>query len=71
MKFRAKVIPSGNATGIEIPADVMNARGSGARPLIAVTINGPTTRKPEPRSTACPTASGASTPANLPRRAAA
>ncbi len=40
MKFRAKVIPSGNATAVEIPADVMKALGSGSRPLIAVTING-------------------------------
>jgi hypothetical protein len=39
MKFRAKVIPSGNATGIEVPADVMKALGPGRRPLIAVTIN--------------------------------
>ena len=44
MKFRAKVIPSGNATGVEIPADVMKALGSGPRPLIAVTINGHTWR---------------------------
>ena len=40
MKFRAKVIPSGNATGVEIPTDVVKALGSGLRPLIAVTING-------------------------------
>jgi hypothetical protein len=44
MKFRAKVIPSGNATGVEIPTDVMKAIGSGSRPLIAVTINGHTWR---------------------------
>ena len=40
MKFQAKVIPSGNATAVEVPADVMKALGSGSRPLIAVTING-------------------------------
>ena len=40
MKFRAKVIPSGNATAVEIPTDVMKALGPGPRPLIAVTING-------------------------------
>jgi len=39
MKFRAKVIPSGNAAGVEIPTDVMKALGSGPRPLIAVTVN--------------------------------
>lgn len=44
MKFRAKVIPSGNATGVEIPTDVMKALGSGPRPLIAVTINDHTWR---------------------------
>jgi hypothetical protein len=40
MKFQAKVIPSGNATAVEVPTDVMKALGSGPRPLIAVTING-------------------------------
>jgi Bacteriocin-protection, YdeI or OmpD-Associated/Domain of unknown function (DUF1905) len=40
MKFKAKIIPSGNATGVEIPARVMKALGPGARPLIAITING-------------------------------
>jgi bifunctional DNA-binding transcriptional regulator/antitoxin component of YhaV-PrlF toxin-antitoxin module len=40
MKFRAKVIPSGNATGVEIPTDVMKALGSVPRPLVAVTIKG-------------------------------
>ena len=40
MKYRAKVIPSGNATAVEVPTDVMKALGSGRRPLIAVTING-------------------------------
>jgi hypothetical protein len=40
MRFRAKVIPSGNATGVEVPSDVMKALGSEARPLVAVTING-------------------------------
>ena len=44
MKFRAKVIPSGNATGVEIPRDVMKTLGSGSRPLIAVTVNGHTWR---------------------------
>ncbi len=44
MKFRAKVISSGNATAVEIPADVVNALGSGPRPLIAVTVNGHTWR---------------------------
>ncbi len=44
MKFRAKVIPSGNATGIEIPATVMKALGPSARPPIAIMINGHTWR---------------------------
>jgi uncharacterized protein YdeI (YjbR/CyaY-like superfamily) len=44
MKFRAKVIPSGNATAVEIPTDVMRTLGSSPRPLITVTINGHTWR---------------------------
>lgn len=40
MKFQAKVMPSGNAAGIEVPADVIEALGPQARPLITVTING-------------------------------
>lgn len=44
MKFQAKVIPSGNATAVEIPAETMQALSSGPRPLIAVTINGHTWR---------------------------
>ena len=44
MKFRARVIPSGNATGVEIPADVVKALAFGPRPLIAITINGHTWR---------------------------
>jgi hypothetical protein len=44
MKLRARVIPSGNATAVEIPTDVMKALGSGPRPLIVVTINGHTWR---------------------------
>jgi hypothetical protein len=44
VKFKAKVIPSGNATAVEIPADTVKALGSGPRPLIAVTVNGHTWR---------------------------
>ncbi|MGO8683461.1 MAG: YdeI/OmpD-associated family protein [Thermoleophilia bacterium] len=44
MKFQARVIPSGNATGVEIPADVVKALAFGPRPLIAITINGHTWR---------------------------
>ena len=44
MKLSAKVIPSGNATAVEIPADVVEALAGGARPAIAVTINGHTWR---------------------------
>jgi hypothetical protein len=40
MKFRAKVIPSGNATAVEVPAKVMTALGPQARPPVAITING-------------------------------
>lgn len=40
MKFRAKVIPSGNATGVEIPTSVMKSLGSSPRPLIVAKVNG-------------------------------
>jgi hypothetical protein len=40
MKFKAKVIPSGNATAVEVPKTVMDALASGARPPVAVSING-------------------------------
>lgn len=44
MKFLAQVIPSGNATGVEVPDNVMQALGPGTRPLVAITINGHTWR---------------------------
>jgi len=44
MKFQAKVIPSGNATAVVVPAAVMEALGSDARPLVAISINGHTWR---------------------------
>ena len=44
MKFKAKVIPSGNATGVVVPKDLVEALGPGARPPITVTINGHTWR---------------------------
>jgi hypothetical protein len=36
MKFKATVIPSGNATAVEIPAAVMRALGPQGRPPIAI-----------------------------------
>ena len=44
MRFRATVIPSGNATGIEIPEDVMRVLGPQGRPPVTITINGHTWR---------------------------
>jgi ribosomal protein S5 len=44
VSFQAQVIPSGNATAVEIPAAVVAALEGGARPLIAITINGHTWR---------------------------
>jgi hypothetical protein len=44
MKFDATVIPSGNATAVEVPAEVMAALGPDARPPVAITINGVTWR---------------------------
>lgn len=40
MQFRAVVIPSGNATAVEIPDAVMASLGPEARPPVAITING-------------------------------
>ena len=40
MKFHATVIPSGNAAGVEVPAEVMKALGTQARPPVVITING-------------------------------
>ncbi len=39
-KFSAKVIPSGNATAVEVPASVLAALDAGARPPVTITING-------------------------------
>lgn len=44
MKFQAKVIPSGNATAVVVPATVMEALGPEGRPLVVVSINGHTWR---------------------------
>jgi len=44
MKFRAQVIPSGNATGVEVPDEVMQALGPKGRPPVTITINGHTWR---------------------------
>jgi bifunctional DNA-binding transcriptional regulator/antitoxin component of YhaV-PrlF toxin-antitoxin module len=39
VRFQAKVIPSGNATGVEIPEEVVRALGPQARPPVTITIN--------------------------------
>lgn len=44
MKFRAQVIPSGNATGVEVPDDIMQGLGPRSRPPVTITINGHTWR---------------------------
>ena len=44
MKFRTLLIPSGNATGVEVPAEVMEALGPEARPPVTITINSHTWR---------------------------
>jgi hypothetical protein len=45
MKFRAVVELSGkSATGVEVPAEVVDALGSGKRPAVRATINGFTYR---------------------------
>jgi uncharacterized protein YdeI (YjbR/CyaY-like superfamily) len=44
LRYIAAVIPSGNATAVEIPDEVMEALGPQARPPIAITIKGHTWR---------------------------
>src|SRR5262245_2535576 len=44
MRFPATVEPAGNATGIEVPAEIVTALGAGQRPQVAITINGHTWR---------------------------
>jgi Bacteriocin-protection, YdeI or OmpD-Associated/Domain of unknown function (DUF1905) len=42
--FTATVVPAGNATGVDVPAEVIDALEAGKRPLVAITINGHTWR---------------------------
>jgi hypothetical protein len=44
VRFSAKVEPAGNAAGVEVPAAVVNAHGSGRRPEVVITIGGHTWR---------------------------
>jgi len=44
MRFPATVEPAGNATGIEVPTEIVTALGAGKRPKVAITINGHTWR---------------------------
>lgn len=45
MRFRATLESSGKtATGIQIPADIVEALGSGKRPAVRITIGGHTYR---------------------------
>jgi ribosomal protein S18 acetylase RimI-like enzyme len=44
MRFPATVQLAGNATGIEVPAEIVTAPGAGKRPKVAITINGHTWR---------------------------
>jgi hypothetical protein len=41
MRFRTTIVQSGkNATGIQVPDEVVEALGSGKRPAVTVTVNG-------------------------------
>jgi hypothetical protein len=40
MKFSTTMFQTGNNTGIEVPADVLEALGAGKRPPVVVTVNG-------------------------------
>ena len=44
MRFLATVEPAGNATGIEVPAEIVPAFAAGRRPKVVLTINGHTWR---------------------------
>lgn len=40
MKFSTTLLQMGNNTGIEVPADVLDALGAGKRPAVIVNVNG-------------------------------
>jgi hypothetical protein len=40
MKFHARMMQSGNNTGIPVPLEVLQALGGGKRPAVDVTVNG-------------------------------
>jgi bacteriocin resistance YdeI/OmpD-like protein/uncharacterized protein DUF1905 len=40
VKFSTTMFQTGNNTGIEVPADVLEALGAGKRPPVVVTVNG-------------------------------
>ena len=42
--FVATVVPAGNATGVEVPAKVVDALAAGKRPPVTITVNGHTWR---------------------------
>jgi hypothetical protein len=44
MKFKTKMTASGNNTGIEVPAKVIEGLGGSKRPALKVTVNGYTYR---------------------------
>jgi hypothetical protein len=44
MKFKTTIHQSGNNTGIEVPAAVVEQLGGGKKPLVVVTLNGYTYR---------------------------
>ena len=44
MEFSTTMFQDGNNTGIEVPAEVVEALGAGKRPPVAVTVNGYTYR---------------------------
>lgn len=40
MRFETTMLAMGNNTGIEVPAEVLDALGGGRRPAVNVTVNG-------------------------------
>jgi hypothetical protein len=44
MRFSTTMFQTGNNTGIEVPAEVLDALGAGKRPPVSITVNGYTYR---------------------------
>jgi len=39
MKFKTKIVQSGNNTGISVPAKIIESMGAGKKPLVVISVN--------------------------------